>query len=777
MDFEKFFEEETKEEEINLDIRRYLYGILKRKWLVIGLFLVILVPWLFYVKSKPPEYEATTWIRFKNYNLEKLKVLNQSRYIELTSRTFAENIVAKLGLTLQLLDQEGIFLRQDIFDKFITDLEPTPGVYSLALQQPNFVLNKIVGENQVVEIASGPISQLTENLFEINGLKIKVSPSFARQNISINFKVSRFRDAVAWFQAHVNVKLRQGGSLMQVGMTHYNPIIVTEMVNSLAEIFVEESISFERIRSKDYKNAINQRLKAAKEQLDQHNNELRIFKEGHFISLDTDVQKNVRELSNLEKEKRNLESNTENLNDLLTKLIDLGKTTITPGSEDKDIRYIYGQIIKNLLFKDNASMGLLAQQLTDYGSRRAVIIAQFTTSVKRAVELDERIIVFQTDIYNIAKTQLNESIQDIQDVYGQIRALEREIQTLPAEQMRLSELTKNVEVSGSLYTDLQRKAQEIELSEAVDTTEEIDIMDPAIVPEVPVNRDKKKKAYAGTVFAFFFSIGAALFFEFFDKSIKSPEDVKKYLKLNVIGTIPKIEFNGESDLKDADKLKKIDSQLVTYDYSPTPVGEAYRALRTKIIFSKDMGKISSLVISSFAPGDGKSFTSSNLAVTLAQHKTNTLLIDADLRRGVLHNTFGVNKEPGLSNYLMGMVRFDDAVSETHVPNLSMISCGSMMPNPSELLGSIQLKRLIEEAKKRFDLVLFDSPPLNAATDSVVIGTQTEGVILIVRAEVTNRNMARQKLDLFKNVPINLIGVILNGTQANLAHEGYSYYHY
>ncbi len=777
MDFEKFFEEETKEEEINLDIRRYLYSILKRKWLVIGLFLVILIPWLFYVKSKPPEYEATTWIRFKNYNLEKLQVLNQSRYIELTSRTFAENIVAKLGLTLQLLDKESNLLRQDVFDKFVTNLEPTPGVYSLALQQPNFVLNQIVGENQLVEVASGPISQLTEDLFKINGLKIKISPSFARQNISINFKVSRFRDAVAWFQAHVDVKLRQGGSLMQVGMTHYNPIIVTEMVNSLAEIYVEESISFERIRTKGYKNAINQRLKAAKEQLDQHNEELKKFKEGHFISLDTDVQKNVKALSDLEKEKRNLESYTENLSDLLNKLDDIGKTTITPGSEDKDIRYIYGQINKNLLFKDNTSMGLLIQQLGDYESRRAPIVRQYPASNPKAVELDVKIKEFQISINNIAKTQLSESIQEIQDVYGQIRVLEREIQTLPAEQMQLSELSKNVDVSGSLYTELQKKAQEIELSEAVDTTEGIDIMDPAIVPEQPVNRDKKQKAAAGTVFALLVSLGVAIFIEFFDKSLKSPDDIKKYLKLNVIGTIPKIEFNGESDLRDADKLKKIDSQLVTYDYSPTPVGEAYRALRTKIVFSKDMGKINSLVISSFAPGDGKSFTSSNLAVTLAQHKTNTLLIDADLRRGVLHNTFGVNKEPGLSNYLMGMVRFEDAVSETHVPNLSMISCGSMMPNPSELLGSIQLKRLIEEAKKRFDLVLFDSPPLNAATDSVVIGTQTQGVILIVRAEVTNRNIARQKLDLFHNVPANLIGVILNGAQADLAHEGYSYYHY
>ena len=200
MDFEKFFEEETKEEEFNLDIRRYLYGILKRKWLVIGLFLVILIPWLFYVKSKPPEYEATTWIRFKNYNLEKLRVLNQSRYIELTSRTFAEKIVAKLGLTLNLLDQDGNILRQDVFDKFVTDLEPTPGIYSIVLQQPNFVLNQIVGNNRVVEVASGPISQLTENLYEVNGLKIKVLPNFARQNTTINFRFLDFGTLLPGFK-------------------------------------------------------------------------------------------------------------------------------------------------------------------------------------------------------------------------------------------------------------------------------------------------------------------------------------------------------------------------------------------------------------------------------------------------------------------------------------------------------------------------------------------------------------------------------------------------
>ena len=245
----------------------------------------------------------------------------------------------------------------------------------------------------------------------------------------------------------------------------------------------------------------------------------------------------------------------------------------------------------------------------------------------------------------------------------------------------------------------------------------------------------------------------------------------------VIGSIPKIKFDEELELNDADKIKRIDAQLVTYDYSPTPIGEAYRALRTKIMFSKSMGKIRTLLVTSFSPGDGKSFTSSNLAITLAQHKTRVLLVDADLRRGVQHNTFSVAKEPGFSNYLMGVATMDKIVQETHVPNLYMVSCGSMIPNPSELLGSLRLRRFIDEAKRRFDFVMFDTPPLNAATDSVVLGTQVDGVLIIARADVTNRNVAKQKLELFENVPVNIIGVVLNGADLDLAHEGYSYYHY
>jgi capsular exopolysaccharide synthesis family protein len=275
----------------------------------------------------------------------------------------------------------------------------------------------------------------------------------------------------------------------------------------------------------------------------------------------------------------------------------------------------------------------------------------------------------------------------------------------------------------------------------------------------------------------FLGVGVVLAIEFMDKSLKTVDDVRRYTRLNVIGTIPQLDFNDVYDFNDSEKIKRIDSQLVTHDFAPTPIGEAYRSLRTNLMFSKDHGQVRSLVLTSNEPGDGKSFTAANLAITLAQLKTSTLLIDADLRRGVLHNTFGVAKEPGFSNYLTDVVPLQSILQETQIPNLTLISCGSLIPNPSELLGSHQMQRFLDEVRRKFELIVFDTPPLNAATDAVVVGTQVDAAVVVIRAGKTDRDLAKSKLDLFSSVPAKVLGAILNGTTADMAHPGYSYYHY
>ncbi|MCH8873884.1 polysaccharide biosynthesis tyrosine autokinase, partial [candidate division KSB1 bacterium] len=344
------------------------------------------------------------------------------------------------------------------------------------------------------------------------------------------------------------------------------------------------------------------------------------------------------------------------------------------------------------------------------------------------------------------------------------------------QQQRLGELKRDQQVAEQKYLNLDSKSRDAKINEVV-KSEEIEILDPAIVPEFPTSLPKRIQASLGGTLGIALGVFLVLLLEFIDKSIKTVDDVKRYLKLPVMGTIPLLDFSDVFDFQDSEKLKRIDQQLVTHDYSPTPIGEAYRSLRTNLLFSKDHGKIQSLVATSTEPGDGKSFTAANLAITFAQLKTNTLLIDGDLRRGVLHNTFGLPKEPGFSNYLTRMVPLQNILYETHIPNLTLITCGSLVPNPSELLGSQQMRKFLDEARRKYELIIFDSPPLNAATDGVVIGTQVDSAVMVIRAGKTNREFAHQKLELFSNVPAKVLGVILNGTTSDMAHPGYSYYHY
>jgi len=770
-DIEKYFSEDE-EKEIGIDFQRYIKGLYRRKWLILGIFMALVTPLLIYLKRQPPKYEAFAVIIFKRLDTGDLSALNRSRMLELRSRSFAEKVVAQLGLVLEIPEEKGRspLKRSEIFEEFHSSKNPVSGDYLLRIDGGTYKLFKLTQKGRK-RVAQGDLEEITQRLKEVNGFSFRVKADLPKRVREVTFRIRNFLSAVKSFRSKIRVRFSRQGTHMVVSMTDRDPNLAAQMVNRLAEIYIEESLSFRRRGIENRKKVLEEQLRIAEANLEKANQELKRFQESHFISLDAEVKQRVDDLNNLQADRSILRSRIATLKTLLDKLE-------ATKEDSEEAHYIYRQLASHPAFENEPTMLILRQRLSDLENRLDRLLGDYKLGEahEQVIATKKEITLVQSQIGEIAQTQLTLLQEKLAEVERGIQTLQMQLKLLPTEQMKLAELERAVKVNERLYTDLYAKYQEVQISESVET-EDIRILDSAIPPEYPINRDKRKKAVLGGFFILVFSLGVGLFLEYMDKSIKTPDDVKKYLKLPVIGSIPKVEFDGARELQEADKIKQIDLQLVTYDYSPTPIGEAYRALRTKLMYSKSIGRIRSLVITSFAPEDGKSFTCSNLAVTLAQHKTNTLLVDSDLRRGVLHNTFSCPKEPGLSNYLMGMVSFEEILSETHVPNLTLVSCGSIMPNPSELLGSLRLKRFIEEARQRFDFIIFDTPPLNAATDAVVLGTQVDGVVLVVRVEVTNRNVAKQKLELFENVPATILGVILNGTEKEMAHEGYSYYHY
>ena len=761
-----FYEENIQEEEEGFDVGKYIHILLKRKWIITGIFLIITIPWVLYLKKLPPSYEAFCDIEFRSLENEQANVISESRIIKLRSRTFAENVVAKLGLTLRIDAKEEGLDRHQLFSKFTTTKSPRTGDYVLRQKDgSSFTIHwKYDGGEKL--ITSGIISDAKGSLQSTDaGFNFQINPNLSDKNEEIHFNIAIFKYAVQAFRQRTNVGFR-GPNILRLSMSDRDPVLVAQMVNQLAQIYVDESKSLKRASVEERKKIIIDQLSIAEAELDEIEQQLKDFKSRHVVSLDAETENRSRELSEAESELVSLNAQLGDLDEVMGKL---------GSSLDKEqVKYVYRQLAELPTFTTNYKMNAMKNQLIDLEAEYGSII---TEKHPRAVELRGAIADLQNQIEQEAKSHRGELRGRIQSTQSRISSIRYNLkQKLPEDQAQLMALERERRSREDIYRELKTKSQTAAIQEAVDT-ESVDILDPAIVPDYPVNRDKKKKAVMGAFFAFALGLGVAFGLEFLDKSIKTVDDVKRYLKLQVLGTIPNIDFQDIGDYQDSEKLKQIDQQLVTYDYSPTPIGEAYRSLRTNLVFSKSAGRIQSFVITSTSPGDGKSFTAANLAISMAQHKSNTILIDADLRRGVLHNTFGVPKEPGFTNYLTGMSTFAHIINETLIPNLFIISCGSLLPNPSELLGSPQMKRFLDEAKRKFDYIIFDSPPLTAATDAIVIGTQVDAVVDVVRSGVTNRNTARQKLELFKNVPARVIGVILNGTTSEFGHDGYSYYHY
>ncbi|MGG1312885.1 CpsD/CapB family tyrosine-protein kinase [Cohnella laeviribosi] len=216
--------------------------------------------------------------------------------------------------------------------------------------------------------------------------------------------------------------------------------------------------------------------------------------------------------------------------------------------------------------------------------------------------------------------------------------------------------------------------------------------------------------------------------------------------------------------------------LITHTNPRSPISEAYRSLRTNVDFSSVDQKMQVIMVTSAGPGEGKSTTIGNLAVTYAQSERKVLLIDADMRKPTEHHTFEVSNRRGLSSILSQQCTLDEAIQPTKIPGLSVITSGPIPPNPAEMVASQRMSNLIDELRGRFDVILIDSPPTLAVTDAQLLSTRCDGVILVLDQGKVKREIALKAKEGLVKVGAKLLGVVLNNVKRKKS-EGYYYYYY
>lgn len=221
---------------------------------------------------------------------------------------------------------------------------------------------------------------------------------------------------------------------------------------------------------------------------------------------------------------------------------------------------------------------------------------------------------------------------------------------------------------------------------------------------------------------------------------------------------------------------KAKRNIISLSNPKSPISESYRTLRTNISFSAADNEVKVIMVTSASPGEGKSTTAANIAVTYAQAGHKVMVLELDLRKPTVHKTFNVTNRAGISHVLTKQADLEEVIRATDIPNIDIISSGPIPPNPAELLGSNQLIRVLSELKQVYDMIILDTPPLLAVTDAQLVATNCDGVILVVDSGQVKRSAAMDAKEKLDRVNAKILGVVLNNVKKK-KNDNYYYYYY
>ncbi|MGQ9853501.1 MAG: GumC family protein [Candidatus Oleimicrobiaceae bacterium] len=610
----------------------------------------------------------------------------------------------------------------------------------------------------------------------------------------------RFERALEAVREGIKVTPVRNSDMINLSFRAPTPFEAAFVTNTIAEEYKQFNQAQSQAEVRQVKQFLEEQLGLIQDQLTRSEEALRAYKEREkVVAMDKETEELVRKAAEFEtmlkEAQTSLAENQERL-----KFID---AQLAKSRQNFDIDAVsaspYLQELNRQLAEKEASLAVFTAQLIQVGAReekRADVqmrqkqiealkekLKEELTRLAASEMLDPMSVstnLFQRKIE--VEIELESLRPRVEALKGIVDRFNRQMEALPEKALELARLQRAAQVDEKLYVMLQEKYQEARITE-VGQLGNVTIIDRAVAPRTPVKPKKRVNLMLGAVMGLMLGVGLAFVMEYMDKSVRTIEDVEA-LGFSLLGTIPVIRAaqrdgrveelpQGRMD----DETRQIEARLVTHLRPKSPISESYRTLRTNIQFARGQTPVRTLLVTSAGPKEGKSTTVANLAITMAQLNTRTLLVDADLRRPILHKLFGLSRGAGLTNLLVGKANLDEVLLPTPVENLSVLPSGVLPPNPSELLGSQRMQEVIDQLKERFDIVLLDSPPVIAVTDASVLARLVDGVLLVVNSGHTNREALMRARELLEHVEAPVLGVLLNNITATNMYGSYYYYYY
>lgn len=590
------------------------------------------------------------------------------------------------------------------------------------------------------------------------------------------------RRAGAVLRSKIQVTPHRGSRLVSVSVSSFDRQFAARMANSVVEQYIRSNMQRRYDAGNEARNFLQGQLA-----------EMRISLERADQALQDFAQEN--RVANLDERQ---EMASQSLRDLNARLSDAQTRLLEYQSYREQIQS--GRSIQLASVLENEAIRGLRMQMAELSTQRASMLQTFKEDYPAVVELNTRMSQIQTEIDELMRRELQVISSQYENLRAQAQTLEEAIVerengilALSQQSVQYNILKREFETNRELYDGLLQRMKEIGLAAGIQENN-ISVIDPALAPGGPYHPNFMRSVLVALFLGAVIGIGLALLLEFLDTTVRRAEDFERLTSRPVLGLVPLARRDVGAVMAGmmvplGRRRQRTTAGVAHYSVTHirSTVSEAYRSLRTSLMFSTPEGMPKTLLITSPTPGAGKTTTAINLATVIAQNGARVLVIDADLRRPRLHVEFSSRQSPGLTNRIAGVGPDKDAegngkstIIGTNVPGMFIMPSGSNAPSPPELLGSARMRELLRQSTKVFDHVIIDSPPILGLADSILLASMVDGVVMVVAAGQTTKDSIRNCIRRLDQVHANLLGVAMN--QVDLSSPDYSdfrsdYYNY
>ncbi|MGQ0812040.1 MAG: GumC family protein [Nitrospiraceae bacterium] len=571
-------------------------------------------------------------------------------------------------------------------------------------------------------------------------------------------------------------------NIIRITATSDAPELAEKMANAVANSYRIENITARNRMVTEGRRFVEEQLANLESQLRKSEEALRAFKEREGQVFLADEAKAALEMFSKLEEDHNAVRRRKD--EAARQILALSKPNVSPDGKNERI----------FTEEPTALLSVLNTKLLDLVQERSTLLINYTPEHPVVKELNRK-------INNVKAEMVRELTSKQKTLADREIALKEQIDRyrerylgFPRAAIEMTRLERDVKVNSDLYATLKIKHQEL-LIKSAEQIEEVTIITPAVVPTFPINAPNTElNLMVGSLMGVFLGVVLAFARESFDTSIGTIEGVEEFLKAPVLGVIPQFD---DKELQETAKAAlspnassatvESFSKLICLVDPKSVLSESLRSLRTNIQFASMDRRVKSILFTSAGLGEGKSTCVINLAITLAQEGQRVLLVDADLRRPIVHQRLGLDRESGLADALLGHLPWQQSVrtatdlmlgtlgvdrvmNSPGLDNLSVLTSGFSSGNPSECMNLNKIKVLIGEMHEAYDIVLFDTPPILPVTDAVAMSSRVDGTILVYQVGRIGRNALKRAKFLLDHAQANIMGVVLTNVRSEITPE-------